>query len=792
MAMFNKKDIGPQSKKELHKDTGHISPVEQTIVRKMSPFNTQMAFVSKIRKLVNLILASPNLDTLLVNLKDEVLGLVDAERITIYAVTEDGKEIFSKVKAGDEIREFRVPIDNTSIAGYVARNLKVLMIQDVYSSDELSAIDAELRFNREFDLQTGFRTKQMLVVPVVSSGKLMGVLQLINKKNGESFLPEDRQAATEIAETLSVAFHNQEKTRVKQLSKFDLLVAENLVLSKEIEEAVQTARDSNQPVEKILIEKFKIKKADIGRALQSFYRTVFYEFKPGIPIPDRFIGALDPNYLRQHLWVPLRQEEESVFIVIDNPRALDKIDDIKKQIHARSYRVMVALPDDILKTIDYFWGAEKKAEVVTPQDDVSRILNDIVPEATTEEKEAEEVSETDNAVIRLVNRIITDAYEQNVSDIHIEPYHGKEETIVRFRVDGVCKEYQRLPNNVKRAVISRIKIMSDLDISNRRLPQDGKIQFKKYGGADIELRVATLPTVGDNEDAVMRILAAHKPLPLDQIGMSAPNFDKFTKLVHKPYGIALVVGPTGSGKTTTLHSALGFINTPEKKIWTAEDPVEITQYGLRQVQVLPKAGYTFAIAMRAFLRANPDVIMIGEMRDLETASIAIEASLTGHLVFSTLHTNSAAETVVRLLEMGIDPFNFADALLGVLAQRLLRTLCKCKESYHPTPEQYQELVEDYDNEQSWQKNGRAYKPDMTLYRAKGCDKCRMGYKGRMGIHELLEGTEHIKSLIHKRATAEQLREVAMENGMTTLKQDGILKVLQGHTDLFQVRAVCIK
>jgi type II secretory ATPase GspE/PulE/Tfp pilus assembly ATPase PilB-like protein len=334
--------------------------------------------------------------------------------------------------------------------------------------------------------------------------------------------------------------------------------------------------------------------------------------------------------------------------------------------------------------------------------------------------------------------------------------------------------------------------MSDLDISERRKPQDGKIKFKKFAPLDIELRVATIPTVGGEEDVVMRILAAGEPIPLAKMGMGQRDYDVLLECITKPYGIFLVVGPTGSGKTTTLHSALAHINKPETKIWTAEDPVEITQRGLRQVQVLPKIGFDFASAMRSFLRADPDVIMVGEMRDHETVSTGIEASLTGHLVFSTLHTNSAPETITRLLDMGMDPFNFADAILGVLAQRLVRTLCKeCKEPYHPDRAEYDYLVRSYAG--NFEAMGFPYSEELTLYKAKGCDKCaNTGYKGRAALMELLTGSDDMKNLIQNRAQMEALRAQAVKDGMTTLMQDGIRKVFLGITDFQQVRKVCIK
>jgi type II secretory ATPase GspE/PulE/Tfp pilus assembly ATPase PilB-like protein len=395
--------------------------------------------------------------------------------------------------------------------------------------------------------------------------------------------------------------------------------------------------------------------------------------------------------------------------------------------------------------------------------------------------------------MQLINKIINDAYARRASDIHIEPNIGKKNVEIRFRVDGDCAVYQTVPFSYRAAVVSRIKIMSNLDITVKRLPQDGKIKFRRSNGEELELRVASIPTQGGVEDVVMRLLAKGETMPLEDMGLSKRNYDELLEIIAKPYGMILVVGPTGSGKTTTLHAALHHINRPDRKIWTAEDPVEITQYGLRQVQVQPKIGFDFAAAMRAFLRADPDIIMVGEMRDFETAKIGVEASLTGHLVFSTLHTNSAPETIVRLLDMGIDPLNFADALLGILAQRLLRTLCKnCKESYHPNKEEYDDIANSY-GEEAFAKLNIPYNNDFKLFRPKGCDLCdKTGYKGRMGIHELVVATDSIKRLVQKRETVEVMRNKAMSEGMTTLLQDGILKSLRGLTDFKQVRRVCIK
>jgi type II secretory ATPase GspE/PulE/Tfp pilus assembly ATPase PilB-like protein len=402
------------------------------------------------------------------------------------------------------------------------------------------------------------------------------------------------------------------------------------------------------------------------------------------------------------------------------------------------------------------------------------------------------IVQPDSKMITFVNQVLIDAYKKGASDIHFEPGIGKEPFIIRYRVDGECYIAHRIDSTLKLAVISRLKIISNLDIAERRRPQSGKIMLQ-YEGRKIEYRLEVTPTVGNQEDAVLRILASSKPLLLDAMGFSSSNLAKFRIIIAKPYGIILCVGPTGSGKTTSLHSALGHINTPVRKIWTAEDPVEITQQGLRQVQVNPKIGFNFAEALRSFLRSDPDVIMIGEMRDVETAKIAIEASLTGHLVLSTLHTNSAPETAVRLIEMGMDPFNFADALLGILAQRLARRLCEhCKKPYHPEREEYEEIVHGYGKEWFAAHKMPYHLPELSCMKKEGCEKCGgTGYKGRIAFHELLIGTKKVKDAIKKNAGVELLRDLAIEEGMSTLRMDGIQKVFQGITDYEQVNKVCL-
>jgi type II secretory ATPase GspE/PulE/Tfp pilus assembly ATPase PilB-like protein len=756
---------------------------------KADNLQSDVEFRAKLQEIGNKIHAASNLDEILIDLKDEIISLFEAERLTVYVIDGVKRELVSRFKSGQEISEIRIPVASQSIAGYSAYYQKLINIADVYNTSELKSIGPDLKFDSSWDQKTGFRTCQALAFPIVFQKYLLGAVQLINRKNGNRFTSEDEKAVQELAKVIGIALYNQKRmARGSRSSKFDYLLENHLLTQKELNKAITDARQRKEPIEGILMREYKIPKAELGKSLSKYYKVPFIEFNRSLPIPGDLLVGLKVPFMRNNTWVPLRQEEGKPVIAVDDPYDLKKIDEIKALFPGQQLKFVVSLKGDILEYIKAFTHDEKDLA------EIDDIISQLQDEAVEVEEAESALGEEDSAVVQLVNKIILDAYNRSASDIHIEPYPGKLNTQVRIRVDGACTIYQQIPFQYKNAVVSRIKIMSDLDIAERRLPQDGKIKFKKYGGKDIELRVATIPTQGGLEDIVMRILAAGEPIPLDKMGFSTKNFENFISVITQPYGIIFVCGPTGSGKTTTLHSALSYINKTETKIWTAEDPVEITQKGLRQVQVKPKIGFDFAAAMRAFLRADPDVIMVGEMRDKETTSIGIEASLTGHLVFSTLHTNSAPESITRLLDMGMDPFNFADAVLCILAQRLVRTLCKdCKKAYHPSKEEYNDLVREYGQKEFAQNLNQPYSEDLTLYKAEGCEACNnTGYRGRMGIHELLMGTDTMKKLIQSKAKMEDLRDQAIHDGMTTLKQDGIEKVLKGFTDLLQVRKVCIK
>jgi len=570
---------------------------------------------------------------------------------------------------------------------------------------------------------------------------------------------------------------------------FETLVDDGTISHGDLTAARVEARSRNVSVAAALISQRKITLEDMGAALSRFYDTPFISFSPTTRPIKTLLSGLKPTFLKTNHWVPLKKENGRVVIAVDAPNNGEKVDLIRSLFKSDTIELCVAIPEDIDRYIDLFFDHDQKPGGIDGI--ISRFDPDIPEEA---EGSTYLVGEEDSVVVQLVNKIIVDADERRVSDIHIEPYSGRLKTVVRFRVDGQCYVYQKIPPTYRNAIISRIKIMSDLDIAERRKPQDGKIKFQRYGGRNIELRVATIPTQGGVEDVVLRILNAGEPLPLEKIGFSPCNYEQFKKMIAMPYGIILACGPTGSGKTTSLHSALAHINTPEKKIWTAEDPVEITQKGLRQVQVKPKIGFDFAMAMRSFLRADPDVIMVGEMRDKETAKIGIEASLTGHLVLSTLHTNSAPESITRLLDMGMDAFNFADAILCILAQRLVRVLCpECKAPYHPDRDEYDQLVREYGAEAFNDTLHIPYTDELILYRPTGCRHCNnVGYCGRTAITELLMGTDTIKQQIQTGRRIDRIRQTAVEEGMITLKQEGVAKVFEGICDLMEVRRVTIR
>src|SRR3954469_18208820 len=774
----------------------------------------RLAFQKQLQAVTNKVHATNNIDEIMLEVSADVCALFNADRLTIYSISEDKTSIVSKVKTGlNSFKDLKLPIAEHSLAGYVALSKKAINIKDCYDDTELRTINPNLRFLQEVDKRTGYRTKQQLVAPIVEQGsaELIGVIQIINNKAGVPFGVLADEGVNELAQTLAIAFKQRQKPQVVK-TKYDYLIADAVLSAGEFELASRQARQKAVDIEQVLIDEFQVKIPSIGAALSKFFGVPYEAYKSDRIKPAELLKNLKREYVESNQWVPVDETKEGLVVVCLDPERI-RSSRIAANVFPKARLVYrVTTQKEFKETLNAFYGQEAGLGDTGSVEDMLSGLADDSTEVLEGGAADEASAASDNELVKLVNKVVIDAYNQGASDIHIEPYPGKAKTEIRFRKDGSLGAYIEVPASYRAAIVARIKIMCDLDISEKRKPQDGKIKFKKFGPLDIELRVATIPTAGGVEDIVMRILAAGEPIPLDKLGILPQNMERLKSCVTKPYGLFFVCGPTGSGKTTTLHSVLGSLNTVDTKIWTAEDPVEITQKGLRQCQVNPKAGFTFATAMKAFLRADPDIIMVGEMRDKDTTSIGIEASLTGHLVFATLHTNSAPESIIRLLDMGMDPFNFSDALLGILAQRLAKRLCKCKEAYTPAPDEMKQILQEYcaellntsvfkrdaksAYEHVYRDLAKSYGNDrgqFTLARKKGCDACGgSGYKGRLGLHELLVATDTVKKLIQEHARVAEILAVCLEEGMRTLKMDGIEKVLQGITDMAQVRAVCIK
>jgi type II secretory ATPase GspE/PulE/Tfp pilus assembly ATPase PilB-like protein len=709
------------------------------------------------------------------SLKGETIGQVE---------TDFGLFLFPPCDADGSVKRMFVP--KGAIAGFeIGKKIGELLIEDQHATFD--------QVTEAMGLQEEMRSKKV--------GDILVMKQIVSP------------------DQLLEAIERQHKMPMVRIG--EALLSLGMVNDAQLKDAlVQQQLDRSVPLGEVLVRMGVVSRDDLQTALA---RKMGYPLVnlDAFPVESEALRKLNYAVAARLRVMPLLIREGRLVVALDDPSRRAALDEIEFNADMKIVPVLArGTAIDIALRAAY----EKLGSAVGKknEDFGAPIQFDLTPlPSTTDElvesleKEGAErsavggsdeerpIEQSDNSLVRLLNNMVIEAHKDGVSDIHIESYPGKEKIRVRFRKDGILRTYLELPSSYRNALIARVKIMCDLDISERRKPQDGKINFAKFSPQHkIELRVATIPTNGGLEDVVLRLLASAKPIPVDSLGLSENNMKWLLDVVERPYGMVLCVGPTGSGKTTTLHSVLSHINVPERKIWTAEDPVEITQPGLRQVQVNPKIDWTFAKALRAFMRADPDVIMLGEIRDEETAKMAVESSLTGHLVLSTLHTNSAPETVTRLLDMGMDPFNFADSLLAVLAQRLVRKSCSaCTTSRPASHDEIEELLGDYMNAfgaepavpradvlAGWTKR-HAVDGRLMFHKSTGCEKCdHTGLKGRAGIHELMVVSRELRRMIQNGGRAEELQHLAMKQGMRTLRQDGNDKVLAGVTTIEEARA----
>ncbi len=552
----------------------------------------------------------------------------------------------------------------------------------------------------------------------------------------------------------------------------DILLQENLITPEQLEEALNIQKQDPRPLGQILIDLGYVSEEAVAIALSKKLSIPYFSWASGMLRMEKGqeLEKLIPYDVAVHYLIfPINKKGDILTCAMADPLDVWALEHISKMTGCDVQRV-VATPSDIKKAIDAFYKGSDvfKSAIDTVEEEVESESFDELQ--TSRSIDSLEIQAEDAPVVHLVDLLIKQAIKQNASDIHIEPQ--REKLVLRYRIDGLLHEIPAPPKRLHMPIVSRIKIMSHLDIAEKRLPQDGAMSVK-IDDRIVDLRVSTIPTIW-GEKVVLRILDKTRiPLELGKLGFNSADLEAFRKAIHSPYGLVFLTGPTGSGKTTTLYAALNEINSVHKNIMTVEDPVEYQLDGINQVSIRPSIGLTFARVLRSFLRQDPDIIMVGEVRDLETAEICIRAALTGHLVLSTLHTNDAPSAVTRLIDMGIEPFLLMPSLLVVVAQRLVKVLCpKCKEPYEPKP-------------------GRGRLDEILLeegielaYRSKGCEECNYsGYKGRVAIHEVLVIDDEIRKLIGQRADAEEIKQLAVQHGMTTLWKAAMKRVAEGLTSV---------
>ena len=554
----------------------------------------------------------------------------------------------------------------------------------------------------------------------------------------------------------------------------EILEEEGLVTREQIGEARAASTEGGSSALDLLVERRILSKRDALSAVAARFGMEMITLT-GMAIPAEVTSAVSPEIARQYKIIPVHKSENTLTVAIGDPLDVETLDKLRYVLKCNIEGV-AALPEEIQVALERYYTAEASMEKLISDIDGTNI--DVVnPGAQGAILEAADVTESDVPIIKLVSLIIFEAHRNRASDIHLEPMEKRFR--VRYRIDGVLHEVDSPPKRLQSAILSRVKIMANMKIAEKRTPQDGRIQVN-VRGRELDLRVSTVPSV-HGESIVMRILDKQNlALGLPKLGFFADDQEKFERLITLPDGILLVTGPTGSGKTTTLYACLNYINRPDRKIITVEDPVEYQMPGVNQVHVREDIGLSFAAALRSILRQAPNVVMIGEIRDLETARIATEAALTGHLVFSTLHTNDAPSAITRLLDIGIKPFLVASSLRAVIAQRLVRCICpSCREEYTPSSSDLRLLGP-----------GAADAQSHTFYRGHGCGRCALtGYSGRSGIFEIMVVSDDIQRMIFTKTASVELRQRARELGMRTLREDGIRKVLSGTTTLDEVLRV---
>ena len=780
---------------------------------------------------------APDLKSIKRTLSRHIRDIFQVEMASIFLVNTSKEELDSwLLLPGDSLEKIVVPMGTGSIVGFVATKKIEVNLADPYDFQQLRRVGFGLNFSDKYDKQANIRTKQVLAIPIVDDNTLMGVVELINKRDDTQFSNKEQHEVKKLAQVLADAFLNHNLFSQQIPPKYESLLAQKLLSRKELIQGLAKATELGEDPDTVLMKDFQIPRLKMGKLLAEFYSTSFMDLEKVDSNPKKIFSGVNIGYFEKEELVPLSLDNGKLVVAVKNVEDQTLASAIREKVpRVKQVELVFAFQEDIRS----FWKRTRQkypsgssGVSIEPQSSLDTSLFDLVEEKKPQEKvkgqrvtyeerrvrpekrvekrpeprvykgpekpvgkkpeKPVDINDDINAptVVQMVNKIIDGGYSSQASDIHIEPYGHEENGEVRYRIDGVCSNAFKIPRQYVRQVVDRIKYLASLKLDERIRPQCGTVKFTTSEGKEIELRVATIPTADRNDDIVLRIIPEPKPLPvLDEL-MPSRVLAPLKEIIDQEQGLILVVGPNASGKTTTLHSFLAHLNTAEKKIWTAEYPVEIKQHRIRQVQVDPLVNYTFADALRAFLRADPDVIMIGDMQDLQTAVMAVNAAQNGHLLLSSLPAKSVKEGITHCLDMGLNPSNLAAALQGVMAQRLVRTLCEdCKESYHPERDEYDRLLENY-GISFYDHINVMYRDDLVFYRAKGCPRCNdSGYLGRMGLYELLAVNPTIRKLIINREPVDDIIDEAMVNGMILLLQEGIQLVFDGTIDCKELMSI---
>lgn len=807
----------------------YISPKEELAeAPQVEELLRNLGFHKTLQNITRRINAATSLREILADITEDIRKLFNFHSLTVYLADKDLEELYTLKNDGNEIR---FPIDYSTFAGWVAKEKKMLHVADAYDDREIRNIHESLTFDGSLDKRTGTRTGQIVALPIIHEDLLLGVMEVMNKKDGNKIDDYHHIFLDEIISVLANTFFlhlNFDETRHIHRARFESLIQKGIMTSRQLDHAVMKSGASFKNIPSILMKHYQISKSDIGAALSNYYACPFADYNDAMPFDEKLISGIDKSILMNMLWVPLKQIKDEIHVAVDDPSDIHKKRKIENILKGHALHYVVSLPEDILLFIEHFYKTEdpssKKTHKRSRQDGFSDEYSDFMEmknpfDELNTKRHAEDAVQTDlsgmNAPADMQSRglpthesgtnftaglaprplatIVHDAYNRRATDIHFEPDSDAGNVPVRLRIEGRFLSRPALAHSDYDLLIRQIKTLARLDIDKHSIIQEGTLALQIPSGKDLSIRVTCIPTRTGMEDIVIHIAAQLKLMALEQLGLSDHHYATLSNILHQPRGLILIVGQPHSGITTTLHACLNHINTQDLKIWTAEEPIEIAQNGLRQVRINPNQGFGFPAVLHSFLKADPDVLMAGRINDEQTASVCMQAAIQGRLVLSSLWAEDIPETLERCMNMDSGPLVFADAMLAVVEQRLIKVLCpKCKDQYHPAREEYEELAQMYGKE-SFRKLNIPYTGAFSLFRSRGCSRCgQTGYQGKMCVSEIFIFTPRIKRMIRQKLSPQMIYQEALASGTTTLMQEGILKVLSGLSDARHVRLTCLK